>query len=428
MSQEEIDAICEHYTAQIAIAKADFADTATHALHDNIIRAVRVAIITSLDDAVAESLPRVAETFDAVESTINDMLDEVRTLVRRIKRPPPPKPLPPPADGPVFVWQVRPARAATYPIVYTDIWESYRTLEKSHWLAGDVNMTQDSTDWNSRDLLTDAEKHFTRTVLGFFSHADAEVADVIAKRIMPLYEMCPEASAFEAAKLAQERVHDEAYNRQAIAVASAAELATIRAAFNEHSATHAMGQWCRAIASGPPGEAVFCMALVEGVMFSGEFCGLHRLRKIPALPGITTNNEYIMRDENLHTTKGCADVREHMLPEARPTQARAAELTRQAVAIACDFARAALSQGDMRGLSTSGILAYIRFTGNVVMDLCGYEPLQPPVNPLDFMADSALQPRVDFFNRRPTQYQREAEYDSTKALTIAQVSRPLLDD
>ena len=48
-------------------------------------------------------------------------------------------------------------------------------------------------------------------------------------------------------------------------------------------------------------ERLIAFAAVEGIFFSGAFCSIFWLKKRGLMPGLTLSNEFISRDEALHT-------------------------------------------------------------------------------------------------------------------------------
>jgi ribonucleoside-diphosphate reductase subunit M2 len=53
------------------------------------------------------------------------------------------------------------------------------------------------------------------------------------------------------------------------------------------------------------GERLVAFAAVEGVFFSGSFCAIFWLKKRGKMPGLCQSNEFISRDEGLHTDFAC---------------------------------------------------------------------------------------------------------------------------
>ena len=48
-------------------------------------------------------------------------------------------------------------------------------------------------------------------------------------------------------------------------------------------------------------ERLLAFACIEGIFFSGSFCSIFWLKKRGLMPGLTSSNELISRDEGLHT-------------------------------------------------------------------------------------------------------------------------------
>ena len=48
-------------------------------------------------------------------------------------------------------------------------------------------------------------------------------------------------------------------------------------------------------------ERLVAFAAVEGIFFSGSFCSIFWLKKRGKMPGLCQSNEFISRDEGLHT-------------------------------------------------------------------------------------------------------------------------------
>ena len=59
-----------------------------------------------------------------------------------------------------------PQRFVLFPIQYPKVWEMYKKHEASFWSAEEIDLSQDTKDWNS---LTDDEQHFLKHVLAFFA-------------------------------------------------------------------------------------------------------------------------------------------------------------------------------------------------------------------------------------------------------------------
>merc|ERR1719230_1924134 len=70
-----------------------------------------------------------------------------------------------------------PQRFVMFPIQYPQVWEMYKKHEASFWTAEEVDLSQDTKDW---DTLTDNERHFITHVLAFFAASDGIVLENLA--------------------------------------------------------------------------------------------------------------------------------------------------------------------------------------------------------------------------------------------------------
>jgi len=58
-----------------------------------------------------------------------------------------------------------PNRWVMFPIQYPQIWEMYKKHEASFWTAEEIDLSQDTKDW---EKLNDSERHFIKHILAFF--------------------------------------------------------------------------------------------------------------------------------------------------------------------------------------------------------------------------------------------------------------------
>jgi hypothetical protein len=68
--------------------------------------------------------------------------------------------------------RANPHRFVLFPIQHNDIWQMYKKAEASFWIAEEIDLKTDTTDW---DRLTDNKHHFISHVLAFFAASDGIV-------------------------------------------------------------------------------------------------------------------------------------------------------------------------------------------------------------------------------------------------------------
>lgn len=100
-------------------------------------------------------------------------------------------------------------RTAYRPFEYDWAYEGYLKQNQAHWLATEVPMSDDVTDY--RNKLTEEERHLITQVLRFFTQGDIEVQNNYQVRLMPMFPV-PEVAMMLAAFANTEAIHVHAYS------------------------------------------------------------------------------------------------------------------------------------------------------------------------------------------------------------------------
>lgn len=153
-------------------------------------------------------------------------------------------------------------------------------------------------------------------------------------------------------------------------------------------------------------EAPFAMrllafAIVEGIFFSGAFCGIFWLKERGLMPGLTTSNEFISRDEGLHTEFAVMLFTKHLVHKL--PQSAVHEVVREAVDIEVEFITESLPCR-LIGMNADLMTEYIRFVADRLLTQLGYDKLFGARNPFPFMARIALDHKTNFFEGRESNY------------------------
>ena len=193
-----------------------------------------------------------------------------------------------------------PDRFCAFPIKYQDIWEMYKKAEASFWTAEEIDLQEDTKHWLS---LNDNEQHFISHVLAFFASSDGIVLENLAVRFMSDIQI-PEARAFYGFQIMIENVHSELYSLlidtyiknpiQKLKLFKAIETIDVI----KKKAEWAMN-WIGSDRSFA--ERLIAFACVEGIFFSSSFAAIYWIKKRGLMPGLTLSNEFISRDEALHS-------------------------------------------------------------------------------------------------------------------------------
>jgi ribonucleotide reductase beta subunit family protein with ferritin-like domain len=118
------------------------------------------------------------------------------------------------------------------------------------------------------------------------------------------------------------------------------------------------------------------------------------------MPGLTASNEFIARDEGLHTEFACLlySKCKHKLPKTK-----AYKLVREAVKIEKEFITEALPCA-LIGMSAPRMAEYIEFVADRLLVTLGYPKLWNTANPFAWMEKISLEGKDNFFEKRVTNY------------------------
>ena len=142
-------------------------------------------------------------------------------------------------------------------------------------------------------------------------------------------------------------------------------------------------------------------ACVEGIFFSGSFCSIFWLKERGLMPGLCTSNEFISRDEGLHTEFACL-LYSHVVNKLSQSQVH--EIVVEAVMIENEFINESLPC-NLLGMNAELMNQYIKFVADRLTFQLGYEKIWDVQNPFDFMNRISLENKSNFF-----EHTRVSEY------------------
>lgn len=136
--------------------------------------------------------------------------------------------------------------------------------------------------------------------------------------------------------------------------------------------------------------------IMEGLFFQGSFCIIFWYgHYFGNLPGLTKANEFISRDEGLHTRFGIYLYKYKILNKL--SQKLVWEIFDEAVNLEIEFMAEALPS-DLLGMNLILISQYIKFVADRLLIELGYEKKYNVENPFGFMNKQSISVRVsDFF-------------------------------
>jgi len=135
-----------------------------------------------------------------------------------------------------------------------------------------------------------------------------------------------------------EGIHSEVYSQLIdILISNPAEKSRLFSAILTIPCIEKKARWAKKwmnVAT-PFAMRLVAFAFVEGIFFSGSFCSIYWIKQRGILPGLTTSNEFIARDEGQHTDFAVLLYKNHIVHKM--PEATIHELAREAVEIETEF-------------------------------------------------------------------------------------------
>jgi ribonucleoside-diphosphate reductase beta chain len=338
------------------------------------------------------------------------------------------------------------SRYTVFPIKFNNLWKFYKQHLSTFWTAEEIKLTDDLVDWNSK--LNENERYFIKNILAFFAASDGIVNENL---IVNFYNevQIPEARQFYSVQMMIEAIHGETYSllidtyiintdektrlfnavETIPAVKQKAEWAmkwiqegstlqqTIPEEYmrsykflvsaNEYADRPLRHDHIEALSFLTRERPSFAQRLlaficVEGIFFSGSFCAIYWLKSRGLMPGLSTANSFISRDENLHAEFA---IELYKMLENRLDETVVHDIFKQAVDIEKEFITKSLPVS-LIGMNCNLMSQYIEMVADRWLILLGYNKIYNTQNPFPFMEMISLNEKVNFFENVVTSYQR----------------------
>ncbi len=310
----------------------------------------------------------------------------------------PPDPAPPILPEPLL--QENPDRFVIFPIKHPDLWSKYKQHMAVFWTPEEIDLSKDMKDW---EKLTDNERHFIKNILGFFAGSDGIVMENLATRFTREVQW-PEAKFFYGCQNLLEAVHSETYSLLIDTyITDKKEKDELLRATSTIPCVKKKAEWALAWIDSP--EADFAtrlvgFAAVEGIFFSGAFCAIFWMKQRGLMPGLTLSNEFIARDEGLHTDFACLLYSKIV---NRLDKKKVHKIIRDAVKIEKQFITKSLPC-ELIGMNAELMSQYIEFVADRLLIQLGYPKAYKATNPFPFMERISLENKDNFFEKRVSTY------------------------
>ena len=349
-------------------------------------------------------------------------------------------------------------RYTIFPIEYTDIYGMYKKLRESHWIPDELReeLSKDTRGWKTLDQHT---KHFIKTIIAFFAISDTVVNQTLDEELlrrvtiqeakafwhaqtenenvhMESYSMFVE----EYIETVEERntIFKAIENYPAIRkkidwlhkwIGRANPFRHLEDQYKSTMRSMAlmfqktMGDFLYYIDYGteledptapvprldnllnhmldnsrvPLAQIIMANCIMEGLFFSSSFASIFWINHYHKglLPGLALANEWISRDEGLHTDFAILLYRKYIVNKLSETTVH--QMFRDAVDVETNFIQSSLPVG-LKGINAALMTQYVQFVADQLLQDLGYRPIWLVINPLDFMNKQSVSVRIaDFF-------------------------------
>jgi len=304
-------------------------------------------------------------------------------------------------------------RFTIFPIKYPEIWREYKKQVSSFWTPEEIDFSKDLTDWDNK--LKEEERNFIKMILAFFAGADGIVNLNLMKNFVNDVKIL-EAQMTYGFQCSMESIHSETYSLmidtyikdqdEKLKLFNAIETIpcikkkadwALKWVFNKESFSKRLIAFC----------------IVEGIFFSGAFCAIYWLKQRSLLPGLSKSNEFIARDEGMHTDFG---ILLYLMLINKLDQDYVHEMCKVAVEIEKEFINDSISC-KMIGMNIELMSDYIEYVADRLLISLGYDKIYNKHNPFTFMNFIGMESRSNFFEERTSTYQKanlgsnKVEYD-----------------
>lgn len=293
-------------------------------------------------------------------------------------------------------------RWVIFPIQYPDLWDWYKKQQASFWTEDEVDLSEDK--W---DLLTPDEQHFIKYTLAFFAASDSIVNENLVNDFISNIDIY-EAKMFYDLQVAMEDIHSISYSKMIDAyIKDNAEKDFLFNGMQNIDIIRKKAEWAiRYIEEGTLEERMIAFACVEGIFFSSSFASIYWLKEQNKLVGLCTYNDFISRDEGMHRDFAVYLYNNYM---QKISNTKILEMVHEAIELEKEFATEALPVR-LLGINQDSMVNYIQYVGNTLLHDLGIDVVIGN-NPLKFMEKIAIPKKVNFFEVRPTEYQKMTTND-----------------
>lgn len=297
-----------------------------------------------------------------------------------------------------------------FPINNPDLISFFDKQRQLVWYTENIDFSGDRHDWDIK--MNDDSKEFIKFWLAFFSQADGIVCENLAERFQRDTSFIKEAGFFYGVQNFMEIIHNKAYGQMIeVFIRDNNEKNKMRNAIKYYPSVRKITDWAKKWmrSDAPLVERVIAFICVEGIMFTGAFCAIYWLKRQNILKGLCQANEWIARDEGIHTEFGIALYHKliNKYSYEPVSEERIKEIVGECMKVVEEFNNTTL-RVNLIGMDAESMNDYIKCTANVICRNLGVsESIYPDtINPFPWMTMISLYNKSNFFEKKVSEYSR----------------------
>lgn len=304
------------------------------------------------------------------------------------------------------------------PIYNPKYYEFYKKQLASFWTVEEVDLSKDRDQYLNK--LSDSERNFVKNILAFFAASDGIVAENLDLNFIEeiSYKEVRTCLRFQSM---MEDIHSEMYSRLIdTLILDSNEKDHIFNAITTIPCIKQKAEWAKKWTQSETAtlpHRLIAFACVEGIHFSGSFCAIYWLKKRNLMPGLTLSNQFIARDEAMHTQTSIA-LYNDLKPEYRISEHTVREIVEEAVEIETVFITESISCA-MLGMNVDLMKQYIKYVGDQLMIQLGYSKIWKVANAFDFMEMISIEGKTNFFEHRVSEYNKAGVGDKEEDKSLS---------
>lgn len=309
------------------------------------------------------------------------------------------------------------ARAAYRPFKYPEAFEYFTKQAMAHWIPTEVSMAADIRDYNQN--LSATEKEVVIKILRLFTTIEIDAEEYWSNHVSKWFPH-PEIQQMASQNGGMEAIHIWGYDYLSqslgLPLSEYEEFLNDPAMRSKKDRLAGLLTSVETLQDKAVSLAVFS-AFTEGVSLFSSFAVLMSFSRFGKLKGVANIVAWSVRDESLHSEAGCWLFRKLM--EENPElmtddlRQRIINAARETVDLEDDYIDSVFSSGDIEGLSSKDLKAYIRFRANTKLEDLGLkrnwknidmQSVKRITDWFDIMVSGGE--HADFFAVKPTAYSK----------------------